>query len=282
MRRSLYIFLLSLSVLSATAQEDIFDLLDDESESAQYTYATFKGTKLLNGQTNETPGQGVLQYIISHRFGSFTDEYLYNFFGLDNAHIRMQLDYGLSDRLNMGIGRSSVLKTSDVFVKYRALRQKTGANPFPFSLTLYSALNYRGARFTDGIDHNNSDRLSYHHQAVFARKFNERFSLLLAPSVVHWNLVPGPEDPNDTYHLLIGGRYKLNKRIALTSEYAFSSNRRYGSGATEMRFHNPMSVGVDIETGGHVFQFHLSNTRAMSDPLWMAQNPTAQKREAFF
>ena len=281
MRRSLYIFLLSLSVLSATAQEDIFDLLDEESESAQYTYATFKGTKLLNGQTNETPGQGVLQYIISHRFGSFTDEYLYNFFGLDNAHIRMQLDYGLSDRLNMGIGRSSVLKTSDVFVKYRALRQKTGANPFPLSLTLYSALNYQGARL-DGIDHNNSDRLSYHHQAVFARKFNERFSLLLAPSVVHWNLVPGPEDPNDTYHLLIGGRYKLNKRIALTSEYAFSSNRRYGSGATEVRFHNPMSVGVDIETGGHVFQFHLSNTRAMSDPLWMAQNPYNAENGSLF
>jgi hypothetical protein len=236
----------------------------------------------LNGQTNETPGQGVLQYIISHRFGSFTDEYLYNFFGLDNAHIRMQLDYGFSDRLNVGMGRSSVLKTSDAFVKYRALRQKTGATFFPFSVTLYSSLNYRGARFTDGIDHNTTDRLSYHHQAIFARKFNESLSLILAPSIVHWNLVPGPEDPNDTYHLLIGGRYKLSKRIALTSEYAFSSNRRYGSGATEERFHNPISVGVDIETGGHVFQFHLSNTRAMSDPLWMAQNPYSAANGSLF
>ena len=246
MGRLHYIFILSLSVLLATAQEELFDLLDEESGSTQYTYATFKGTKLLNGQTNETPGQGVLQYIISHRFGSFTDEYLYNFFGLDNAHIRMQLDYGFSDRLNVGMGRSSVLKTSDAFVKYRALRQKTGATFFPFSVTLYSSLNYRGARFTDGIDHNTTDRLSYHHQAIFARKFNESLSLILAPSIVHWNLVPGPEDPNDTYHLLIGGRYKLSKRIALTSEYAFSSNRRYGSGATEERFHNPISVGVYI------------------------------------
>ena len=160
MGRLHYIFILSLSVLLATAQEELFDLLDEESESTQYTYATFKGTKLLNGQTNETPGQGVLQYIISHRFGSFTDEYLYNFFGLDNAHIRMQLDYGFSDRLNVGMGRSSVLKTSDAFVKYRALRQKTGATFFPFSVTLYSSLNYRGARFTDGIDHNTTDRLS--------------------------------------------------------------------------------------------------------------------------
>jgi hypothetical protein len=124
--------------------------------------------------------------------------------------------------------------------------------------------------------------LSYHHQAVFARKFDERLSLILAPSVVHWNLVPGPEDPNDTYHLLIGGRYKLNKRIALTGEYSFSSNRRYGSGATEEQFHNPLSIGVDIETGGHVFQFHLSNTRAMSDPLWMAQNPYSAANGSLF
>ena len=263
----------SLSVLTSSAQEGLFDLLDEGPEPTQYTYATFKGSKLLNGQTNETPGKGVLQYIISHRFGSFTDEYLYNFFGLDNAHIRMQLDYGISDRLNIGIGRSSVLKTSDAFVKYRALRQSTGETAFPFSLTLYSSLNYRGARYTDGIAHNTSDRLSYHHQAVLARKMNQNLSLIAAPSIVHWNLVPSPEDPNDTYHLMLGGRYKLTKRIALTGEYAFSSNHLYGTGATEERFYSPLSIGVDIETGGHVFQFHLSNTRAMSDPLWMARNP---------
>ncbi|MDC3345787.1 DUF5777 family beta-barrel protein [Schleiferiaceae bacterium] len=282
MVRLFSILILLLSGLITNAQEDLFDLLDDGPQPTQFTYATFKGTKLLNGQTNETPGKGVLQYIISHRFGSFTDEYLYNFFGLDNAHIRMQLGYGISDRLNVGIGRSSVLKTSDAFLKYRALRQRTGGNAFPVSLTLYSSINYRGARFTDGLDHYTSDRVSYHHQAIFARKMTEGISLVVAPSIVHWNLVPGPEDRNDTYHLMLGGRYKLTKRIALTGEYAFSSNRRYGSGATEERFHNPLSVGVDIETGGHVFQFHLSNTRAMSDPLWMAQNPYSAANGSLF
>ena len=282
MVRLFSILILLLSALITNAQEDLFDLLDDGPQPTQFTYATFKGTKLLNAQTNETPGKCVLQYIISHRFGSFTDEYLYNFFGLDIAQIRMQLDYGISDRLNVGIGRSSVLKTSDAFVKYRALRQRTGGNAFPVSLTLYSSINYRGARFTDGLDHYTSDRLSYHHQAIFSRKMNENLSLIVAPSIVHWNLVPGPGDPNDTYHLLLGGRHKLTKRIALTGEYAFSSNRRYGSGASEERFHNPLSVGVDIETGGHVFQFHLSNTRAMSDPLWMAQNPYSAANGSLF
>ena len=272
-----------MSALITNAQEDLFDLLDDGPQPTQFTYATFKGTKLLNGQTNETPGKGVLQYIISHRFGSFTDEYLYNFFGLDNAHIRMQLDYGISDRLNVGIGRSSVLKTSDAFVKYRALRQKTGGEYFPCKLNpILCSIIIGGLVIQTVLDHNTSDRLSYQHQAVFARKFDERISLILAPSVVHWNLVPGPEDPNDTYHLMLGGRYKLTQRIALTGEYAFSSNRRYGSGATEEQFHNPLSIGVDIETGGHVFQFHLSNTRAMSDPLWMARNPYSAANGSLF
>jgi len=150
------------------------------------------------------------------------------------------------------------------------LRQKSGAESFPFSLTLYSSAFYRGARYTDGIDHYMSDRLSYHNQAIFARKFGDKLSLLAAPSAVHWNLVPGNSDPNTTFHLQMGGRYKLTNRLALTGEICPGSNLEYSDGS---RFFTPFAVGVDLETGGHVFQFHLSNTNAMSDPLWMAQNP---------
>jgi len=242
----------------------------DIPETTQITYATFKGTKIINAQSNETPGEGVLQYIISHRFGSFSNDYFYNFLGLDNAQIRMQLDYGLTDRLNVGIGRSSYLKVADGFIKYRLLRQKSGTESFPFSLTLYSSAFYRGARYTDGIDHYFSDRLSYHNQAIFARKFGDKLSLLAAPSAIHWNLVPGASDPNTTFHLQIGGRYKLTNRLALTGEICPGSNLEYSDGS---RFFTPFAVGVDLETGGHIFQFNLSNTNAMSDPLWMAQNP---------
>ena len=182
----------------------------------------------------------------------------------------MQLDYGVTDRLNVGIGRSSYLKVVDGFVKYRLLRQKSGTEPFPFSLTLYSSAFYRGARYTDGLDHYISDRLSYHYQAIFARKSGDKLSLLAAPSAVHWNLVPGSSDPNTTLHLQIGGRYKLTNRLALTGEICPGSNLEYSDGS---RFYTPFAIGVDLETGGHVFQFHLSNTNAMSDPLWMAQNP---------
>lgn len=269
-KQSLFLGAFALLSLHAAGQEDDLFALMDIPETTEFTYATFKGTRVINAQSNETPGEGVLQYVISHRFGSFSNDYLYNFFGLDNAQIRMQLDYGITDRLNVGVGRSSFNKVADAFVKYRLLRQTTGAKDFPFGLTLYSSSNYRGARYTDGIDHFMSDRLSFHHQAIFARKFDESLSLMIAPSIVHWNLVPGPTDPNSTFHLQLGGRYKLTNRLALTGEYNYGSNYEYSDG---QRFYAPFAVGVDLETGGHVFQFHISNTNAMSDPLWMATNP---------
>jgi hypothetical protein len=260
--------LLSLST-SLCAQDDLFDLLEDETPQTQIVYATFKGTQLINAQTNETPGKGVLQYVIAHRFGSFTDDYLYNFLGLDNAQIRMQLDYGLTDKLNIGIGRSSVFKVTDGFVKYKMLQQREGAARFPFSLTWNSSVNYRGARYTDGIDHFFSDRLSFQHSAIFARKWNANISTLVAPGIVHWNLVPSAADPNTSFHTTFGGRIKLNKRVALTGEFSLMSVQSLSDGST---FTVPGGIGVDIETGGHVFQFHLSNTRAMSNPYWMSRN----------
>lgn len=269
MKRTLSLFLLLFCALTTQAQDDLFDLLDEGQPTTQTVYATFKGTQLINAQTNETPGKGVLQYVIAHRFGSFGDDYLYNFFGLDNAQIRMQLDYGLTDRLNVGLGRSSVFKVTDGFIKYRALQQKAGNKAFPISLTLNSSFNYRGARYTDGIDHLITDRFSYQHSAIIARKWNKKVSTIISPTLVHWNLVPGPTDPNTTFHTIVGGRYKLNNRIALTGEFTLMNCQDLSDGT---RITAPGGIGIDIETGGHVFQFHLSNTRAMSAPYWLSRN----------
>ena len=275
MKQSVIVSFVLLFALNAFGQEDdFFALFDDVSES-HLTYATFKGTQLINASTNETPGEGVLQYVIAHRFGSFNDDYLYNFFGLDNAQIRMQLDYGVTDRLNIGIGRSSFLKVADGFVKYKLLLQQKGTKNVPLSITLHSSTNYRNARYADGFDHYRTDRLSYMHQAIIARKWNRQLSTLISPSIVHFNLVPTRNDPNTTAHLTLGGRYKFTNRIALTAETTLMSNSAYGvpNENREVRHTVPMAIGVDIETGGHVFQFHLSNTQSMNAPYWMAQNP---------
>jgi hypothetical protein len=268
--KSLLVPFLFLCSLAAQAQEsDLFDVFEEDTKR-EVVYATFKGTQLINASTNETPGEGVLQFMMAHRFGSFNDDYLYNFFGLDNAQVRMQLDYGVTDRLNIGIGRSSFLKVADGFIKYQLLQQQQGTRTVPVSIALHSSTNYRNARYTDGIDHSMSDRFSYMHQAIIARKWNRKLSTLVSPSVVHFNLVPTAQDPNTTAHVSLGARYKLSNRMALTGESTFLSNREFSSGE---RYTTPFAIGVDIETGGHVFQLHISNTRAMNVPYWMARNP---------
>lgn len=262
-----FLFLCS---LAAQAQEsDLFDVFEEDTKR-EVVYATFKGTQLINASTNETPGEGVLQFMMAHRFGSFNDDYLYNFFGLDNAQVRMQLDYGVTDRLNIGIGRSSFLKVADGFIKYQLLQQQQGTRTVPVSIALHSSTNYRNARYTDGIDHSMSDRFSYMHQAIIARKWNRKLSTLVSPSVVHFNLVPAAQDPNTTAHISLGARYKISNRMALTGESTLLSNREFSSGE---RYTTPFAIGVDIETGGHIFQLHISNTRAMNGPYWMARNP---------
>ena len=269
MKPLLYSFLFLCSLAVQAQESDLFDVFEESTQS-EVVYASFKGTQLINAATNETPGEGVLQFVMAHRFGSFNDDYLYNFFGLDNAQVRMQLDYGITDRLNIGIGRSSFLKVADGFIKYQLLQQQRGTKTVPVSITLHSSTNYRNARYTDGIDHAISDRFSYLHQAVIARKWHRKLSTLVSPSVVHFNLVPSAQDPNTTAHITLGARYKISNRMALTGESTLLSNREFSGGE---RYTSPFALGVDIETGGHVFQLHISNTRAMNGPYWMARNP---------
>ena len=278
MKPLLYSFLLLYSLAVQAQQSDLFDVFEESAQS-EVVYATFKGTQLINASTNETPGEGVLQFMMAHRFGSFNDDYLYNFFGLDNAQVRMQLDYGVTDRLNIGIGRSSFLKVADGFVKYQLLQQQKGTKTVPVSITLHSSTNYRNARYTDGIDHATGDRLSYMHQAIIARKWNRNLSTLVSPSIVHFNLVPTAQDPNTTAHITLGARYKISNRMALTGESTLLSNREFSSGE---RYTTPFALGVDIETGGHVFQLHISNTRAMNGPYWMARNPYSASNGGLF
>ena len=278
MKPLLYSFLLLCSLAVQAQESDLFDVFEESTQS-EVVYATFKGTQLINASTNETPGEDVLQFVMAHRFGSFNDDYLYNFFGLDNAQVRMQLDYGVTDRLNIGIGRSSFLKVADGFAKYQLLQQQKGTKNVPVSITLHSSANYRNARYTDGIDHVMSDRLSYMHQAIIARKWNRKLSTLVSPSVVHFNLVPTAQDPNTTAHITLGARYKISNRMALTGESTLLSNREFSSGE---RYTTPFALGVDIETGGHVFQLHISNTRAMNGPYWMARNPYSASNGGLF
>lgn len=265
----LAIFLISIST-SIYSQDDLLDILDDETpENTQedIVTATFKGTRILNGHSIENRKDEELEFIISHRFGAINlgfDE----LFGLDQSNIRFALEYGLTDDLTVGLGRSSFEKTFDSFFKYSLVKQKKGANAFPFAISVFGSI---AAKTQDEefpiLERSFSENLSYVGQVLIARKFNSSFSMQLTPTYIHRNTVRVAEDPQSIFALGFGSRIKLSKRVSFNTEYYWAFDE-----STSINAKNSLAFGVDIETGGHVFQLILSNAITMIEKSFIAEN----------
>jgi hypothetical protein len=267
LRNLLLVALLSSSTLMLNAQESLLDLLPDEEPTIDYATAGFKTTRIINGHSFEMNSEGVLDFKISHRFGRINGG-AYELFGLDAASIRIGLDYGVTPWLNVGVGRSSVGKMYDGFMKLKFLRQQTGKRNIPISMLWVSDLAVSSLRNTNSdLDpYLNSHRLFYTHQLIVGRKFTEGFSLQFMPSLVHRNLVLTREESNDVIVFGVGGRLKLSKRVALNVEYYYALPNQL-----DPRYTNSLSIGFDIETGGHVFQLHFTNSTGMVENAFMTE-----------
>ena len=245
---------------ASLSAQDLMELADEETnQRAVVTEQTFKGTRLMNGHSIETRDRGVLDVIISHRFGRVNGG-AYELFGLDESNVRLGVDYGISDRFNIGVGRNSFEKTFDGFLKYKMLRQQAGdVGNIPLSVAAFASIALPTIRTgSPGGEPDLSSRLAYTYQVIIARKFSPAFSFQITPTLVHRNSVLEAQDPNDVAALGGGGRLKLTRRVSLNAEYYYVLNRAAGSDSR-----NPLAVGFDIETGGHVFQLHFTNSRAM-------------------
>ena len=226
--------------------------------------ATFKDTRIINVQSNETPGKNVLHFVIAHRFGQI-NEGAYALWGLDNASMRMALDYGITDRLAVGIARSTFQKTYEANIKWRALRQNSD-NSMPVSVTLYSVAMANGLKWSDPTRENFfTSRLSYVNQAIVAKKWSSKLSTALIPSFIHRNLVETLDDANDQWTLGAGARYKLTSRASINAEYHFAI------AGLPTDHVNSLSIGMDIETGGHVFQLHVTNSQGMFERAFLTE-----------
>ena len=252
-------------------------MLDDESKKEKkrdYTTATFKTSRLINGHSIENVAAGVLDVKISHRFG-MVNRGSYEFFGLDQATMRMGIDYGISKRLMIGVGRSTYQKQYDAFYKFKILRQSKGGRlSSPVSISATSAVMLKTLKWEDPKRQNYyTSRISYAHQLIIARKFSEGLSLQLMPSFVHYNLVGSVADPNDIFALGGGGRIKLTKRLSFNVEYyhilpiSLVAGQEYRISGTK----NSLAVGFDIETGGHVFQLHFTNSTGMTEKTFITE-----------
>jgi len=243
--------------------QSLLDALDTEPTAHPVT-ATFKDTRVINMQSNETPGAGVLHFVIAHRFGRI-NEGAYSLWGLDNASMRMGFDYGLTDRWTLGVGRSTFQKTYEASIKGKLFLQKSD-NSVPVSVTYYGVIMANGLRWQEPDRENLfSSRLSYVNQLIVTRKINDRTSLAVVPSFIHRNLVDITSKSHDQWTLGLGGRHKLTHRVSINSEYHFLVN-----GLDEATT-NSLSLGVDIETGGHVFQLHITNSQGMFERAFLTE-----------
>jgi hypothetical protein len=254
---SIWCFLLFLIPVALHSQEDLLSLLEEE-ETVELTSAIFKSSRIINSHSIENTPRGILDVRISHRFG-FVNSGLYDLFGLDGATIRIGGDFGISDRIAVGFGRSSLEKMYDVYGKIKILRQSSGKLRIPLGITYVVTSAINTLRFEDPDASNLfQSRLYYTHQLLFARKFSEGFSLQIMPTLVHRNLVQTHVENHDVWALGIGGRQKLSKRVSFNFEYFYVLPDQLAD-----QYRNSLSIGFDIETGGHVFQLHFTNSTSM-------------------
>jgi hypothetical protein len=275
-------FLIISNAFTLSAQDiDPMSLLQGLAEAPkdEPVIATFKATRLINQQTIEVGGTRSLDFRIHHHFGPFNSG-AYDFWGIDGgASIRLGLEYSYNGRLQFALGRTSYEKQIDGFLKYRLLRQSKSGS-MPISVTLFSGAYRNGIKGLQigGIDKFKyaSDRLSFVQQIIIARKIDDKLSIQITPTMVHYNLVENLSDQNDAYFLGIAGRYKISNRTAITYEYG-AKLLNY----SESKYYDSMGIGLDIETGGHVFQMFLTNSFGMTENQTFARTNSAWADRGF-
>ncbi|GAA4281139.1 DUF5777 family beta-barrel protein [Gaetbulibacter aestuarii] len=246
------------------SQDDLLNEIDTNAAGNQYVTSAFKGLKIVNFESTKLVAQGDFTFIVSHRFGSIKNGFD-NFFGLDDAVTRLNFVFGVSDGLNFGVSRSSYQKIYEFSTKYRLLRQIE--NGFPVTIVGFNEVLINTGLSKDnlpGLEFEN--RLTYTWQFLISRKINENFTVELAPTFYHENYVALDDQENSQYALGIGARYKLGKRWSINADYGWHLNR-----AASSPYKNPLSIGVDLETGGHVFQMHFTTAQGMNTNAFLGQ-----------
>lgn len=244
----------------ASAQDDLLNQLNAEKSDVKDKETTaFKGLQICNIQSTKMTAKGEWYMVISHRFGDLT-EGLDNFFGLDNALTKIGGIYGVTDWLSLGASRHTYNKIYEVTAKYKLADQIT--NGFPVTIVGYNTMDINTALSTDlypNLQFNN--RLAYSTQLLASRKFSEGLSFEIGGVYVHKNLYDDSQELKDQYLVAAGGRCKLSKRLSVNLDYAYKINQLENAPL----YQNPLTLGLDIETGGHVFQMVFSNSQPMND-----------------
>ena len=266
MKKSILISVLIVFPLIGYGQEDsLLKELEGLSENEQiFELPAFKALQIGNLQSTKVVSKGDLYLVVAHRFG-YLKNGITDFFGLDQANTKIQLLYGIKKNLQLGVSRDSYQKTYSGTAKYRLLKQ---SNKLPLNLSLYGSIDVNSQlkkSVYPGLKQ--LDRFSYTAQILAAKRFSEKLSLQIAPIFVRHNLQDLNYTKEQTHNQVLlgtGGRYKLSNRFSVNFDYVYNFSRNKNS-----LYKNPLTIGVDIETGGHVFQLLFTNSRASNDSSFL-------------
>jgi len=295
-----YLFICCIPLLKA--QDELNQMLEElvpKKEKSPVT-ATFKSPQIINGQSNETMYKHDLIFVVMHRFGDIAGSFggMQTFYGLDNSSdILIGFDYGITDRLSFGFGRTKGAPNSAntnqkqlfyIKSKFRLIRQST-ENGSPFSVTLFgngvvSGMESLDLATSDADFQKFSDRMSFVTQAIISRKFSNNLSLALLPTYVRRNYVSFM-DMNNMFGLGIGGRMKVSRRMAVIADYFLSfrseESKDYFLQQRGFRFYNPLGIGLEMETGGHVFNFIFTNSTAILENQFIPSTSSSWTKGGF-
>lgn len=255
--RKFFVVIFVLSAFEVFSQDDSLQI--DEDNTPIVLPDAFNTTRIINSHSTNVRDAHALDFQIMHRFGPF-NQGGFNLFGLDEASLRLGLEYGITRRLMVALGRSSSGKNYDAFVKYQLLKQSKGKGGIPINLTLFgstafSSVSYRNQKELTG-NTDLIDQFVYTSQILMSRRFSKLLSLQLSPTYIHKNVVE-QELQNDFFSIGAGARLKLAGRLHLTADYYVRLNN------ITKELYNPLAVGLDIVTGGHVFQVYATNSIGM-------------------
>lgn len=252
-----------ISVSSAAAQETDSLIRTLSTDTLQPAIATFKSSRLILSQTTTMVRKGDLDFKVVHRFGDIagSEGGSETFWGLDNSSdIYLNLEYGITDRFNIAFGRSKFEQLLDLQLKYLLLQQVDGKSPL--AISLMAKTGFTPYEVNTPVFDDFGNRFSYLTQAIISRKFSSDFSLQASPTLLFRNVVAPGGDEKTLFALGVAGRYKFSKRFGIVADYynVFSS---YRDDNPNINFSAPLGVGVEIETGGHVFTLTFVNSKAI-------------------
>ena len=260
--------------ICAFAQNDLLSEIDTIKADTKVESA-FKSLKIVNLESTKLAGRGDFYLVVAHRF-DYVNQGFDDFFGIDNANTQIKFLWGVKDWLTAHVARSGFEETVDLAIKYRITSQEKEG--FPFTIVGFNSLAINAEMKKENFPKLEfENRLTYVTQLLISRKLTDKLSLEIAPSYFHENtlkdvlnendtvILPNPQS-NDQFAIGLGGRYKFAKRWSFNMDYAAHLNR-----ASQSIYKNPLSVGVDLETGGHVFQMHFTNSRAMHEAGYLGK-----------